>query len=150
VSTPLEPGDDPGVAVLPPRDQRAASRWPWVFLRVTSSFALAGMVVLAALAGGFLSGNYAALAGHARLGEVTAVLIMLQTAACVAVWKRGGGPSWPLRASIGQVLAAIAMFPLGVFRILALHLPVSVALGIGVAFLAVWSWRNSAPGRGTS
>lgn len=124
--------------------------WPWILLRITASLALAGMIGQAALAGGFLSGFYPALEGHARLGEVTAVMVMLQSAACVAVWRRGGGPSWPLRASIGQVVAAVALFPLGVLRIMALHLPVSVALGIGVAFLTVWSWQNSAPGRGTA
>lgn len=139
---------DPEAAVVPLRHQRAASRWPWVLLRITASLALAGMIVLAALAGGFLSGNYAALAGHARLGEVTAVMVMLQTAACVAVWRRGGGPSWPLRASIGQLVAAVALFPLGALRIMALHLPVAVALGIGIAFLTIWSWRNSAPDLG--
>ncbi|PUB24484.1 hypothetical protein C8K30_109236 [Promicromonospora sp. AC04] len=156
MSTRFEPGDDesglsvimkadPEAAVLPPRQGRTASRWPWVLLRITASLALAGMIGQAALAGGFLSGFYPALEGHARLGTATSVMIMLQAVACVAVWKRGGGPSWPLRASIAQVVVAIALWPLGELRILALHLPVAVALGIGVAFVAVWSWRSSAP-----
>lgn len=140
---------DPGAVVLEPRRQRAASTWPWVLLRVTASLALAGMIGQATLAGGFLSGFYPALAGHANLGTATSVVLLLQTGASVAVWKRGGGPSWPLRASIAQVLVALALWPLGESRILALHLPVAVALGIGVAFLAAWSWRTSAPGRGT-
>ena len=135
-------------AVLPPSDKRAASLWPWVLLRITASLALVGMIGQATLAGGFLSGFYPALEGHARLGTATSVMIMLQAVVCIAVWKRGGGPSWPLRASIAQVVVAFALWPLGESRILALHLPVAVALGIGVAFVAVWSWRNSAP-RGT-
>lgn len=135
---------------VPPGDERTGSRWPWVLLRITASLALAGMIGQAALAGGFLSGFYPALEGHARLGTATSVVIMLQAVVCIAVWKRGGGPSWPLRASIAQVVVAFALWPLGESRILALHLPVAVALGIGVAFVAVWSWRNWAPGRGAS
>ena len=146
----LTSNSDPEVAAVPPRDQRPASLWPWVLLRITASLALAGMIGQATLAGGFLSGFYPALEGHARLGTATSVMILLQAGACVAVWKRGGGPSWPLRASIAQVVVALVLWPLGESRILALHLPVAVALGIGVAFVAVWSWRNSAPGRGAS
>lgn len=140
---------DPDEAGVPPSAQRTASFWPWVRLRITASLALVGMIGQATLAGGFLSGFYPALEGHARLGTATSVMIMLQAGASVAVWKRGGGTSWPLRASIAQFVVALVLWPLGESRILALHLPVAVALGIGVAFLAVWSWRHSAPGRGT-
>ena len=139
---------DPGEAGFPPSDPRTVSFWPWVLLRITASLALVGMIGQATLAGGFLSGFYPALEGHARLGTATSVVLLLQVAACVALLKRGGGPSWPLRASIAQVVVALVLWPLGESRILALHLPFAVALGIGVAFLAVWSYRNSAPGRG--
>lgn len=139
---------DPETAVLLTHTRPTASVWPWVLLRITASLALAGMIGQATLAGGFLSGFYPALEGHAHLGTATSVVIMLQAVVCVAVWKRGGGPSWPLRASIAQVVVAFVLWPLGESRILALHLPVAVALGIGVAFVAVWSWRNSAPSRG--
>ena len=138
---------EPDGAVVAPRPVRVAKVWPWVLLRITALLALAGMIGQATLAGGFLSGFYPALEGHALLGTVTSVVLMLQAGACAVVWKRGGGPSWPLWASIAQVVVVSSLWPLGEARILALHLPIAVALAIGVAFVAVWSWRNSAPGR---
>jgi hypothetical protein len=111
-----------------------------VFLRAATTAVAALLIAQAALAGGFLSGNYEALAVHAITGGLTVVALLVQLVAAVLLWRKDRGPSWPARVSLVQVLVAGALIPLGEQRVLTLHVPLAVGLTVGVALLVVWSW----------
>ncbi|MFE7801392.1 hypothetical protein [Nocardia sp. NPDC057440] len=118
-----------------------APAWPLMSLRIVSTAVALLVLVQAALAGDFLSGRYEALAMHSRNGSVVAVAMLGQFVAAVLLWRKGFGPSWPVRTSLIQLAIAGALIPLGENRILAVHVPLAVGLAIGTALLVVWAWR---------
>jgi hypothetical protein len=121
---------------------RAGRRWPLLALRGVTTTVAALVFAQAALAGGFLSGNFDALDAHAGTGGAVAVGLLVQSGLALLVWRRGRGPGWPVVASLIQLLVAGALFPLGEERVLAVHVPLAVALTVGAAFLLAWSWRE--------
>jgi hypothetical protein len=121
---------------------RAGWRWPRLALRGVTTVVVALVLAQAALAGGFLSGNFEALAAHAGIGSLAAAGLLVQSGVAILLWRKGGGPGWPVIASLAQFLVAAALFPLGEERVLALHVPLAVVLTVGVASLMAWSWRG--------
>ncbi|MFG2056092.1 hypothetical protein ACGFI9_18900 [Micromonospora sp. NPDC048930] len=109
----------------------------------TATTAVAALVAAqVVLAGGFLSGNYEALAVHAIVGSLVMIALLTQLIAAILLWRVGRGPSWPARTSAIQLLVGGALIPLGEQRILVAHVPLAVGLAVGVAFMVVWSWRH--------
>lgn len=65
----------------------------------------------------------------------------------MAVWRPGRGPGWPALASLALLLAEILQLGFGYGRVLALHVPLGVAIfGLTVA-LALGAWRLGRPVR---
>jgi hypothetical protein len=116
-------------------------RWPLlVFRGVTTAIAVL-IFAQAALAGGFLSGNFEALAAHAGTGIVLTFALLAQTGVAILMWRKGNGPVGAVGASLAEFLTSGALIPLGEQRVLAVHVPLAVALTVAVAFVVAWSWR---------
>ncbi|WP_181697234.1 hypothetical protein [Nocardia sp. GTS18] len=119
----------------------AHPRWPVAVFRATVTVAAALVFAQAALAGGFLAGHFEALAMHSRNGGLVGVVFLVQVVASVLLWRKGSGPAWPVRTAVIQLLIAAALIPLGEERVLAVHIPLAVALSIGTALQVSWAWR---------
>jgi hypothetical protein len=90
----------------------------------------------AAFAGQFLGGD----GGWVRVHEANAGIIHLtafvQLVLAILVWRPGRGPGWPALASLALLLAEELQMGFGYARILALHVPLGVAIfGLTVAIL---------------
>lgn len=116
-------------------------RWPLPLFRATVTMAAVLVFAQAALAGGFLAGHFEALAMHSRNGGLVALVFGVQLGCAVLLWRKGGGPAWPALAAVIQLSIAGALIPLGAERVLAVHIPLAVALTIGTALLVSWAWR---------
>lgn len=110
-------------------------------LRVTATGHLAGVLVQAALAGLFVTGDVDLLAWHRDNAGYTHALLYLQLVAAVLLWRPGRGPGWPALAGVGLVVLETAQVGLGQARIIAGHFPLGVAIfGLSAVFTA-WTWR---------
>ncbi|WP_229402922.1 hypothetical protein [Micromonospora okii] len=118
----------------------AARSWSWLLFRATATVAALLVLGQAALAGGFLSGHYDALAAHSFTGVLLALTLFAQCVAAVWWWRSSRGPSWPVRESLIQFLITGALALLGEQRILTVHMPLAVGLAVGVALLLVRAW----------
>ncbi|MEV4806321.1 hypothetical protein AB0K18_40535 [Nonomuraea sp. NPDC049421] len=67
-------------------------------LRVTATGHLAGVLVQAALAGLFVTGDVDLLAWHRDNAGYTHALLYAQVVAAVLLWRPGRGPGWPVPA----------------------------------------------------
>lgn len=111
-------------------------------LRVTATGHLAGVLVQAALAGLFVTGDVDLLNWHRDNAGYTHVLLYLQVVAAVLLWRPGRGPGWPALAGAGLVALETAQVGLGQARILAGHFPLGMAVfGLSAVF-TVWTWRT--------
>ncbi|MFF3513273.1 hypothetical protein [Streptomyces sp. NPDC002573] len=100
----------------------------------------------AVLAGSFLSGHYGALDLHALNATATGLTALAQIVAALLLWRPGGGPSWPLLAGIALFGAEAGQIAMGYTRVLAVHVPLGVAI-IACTFLMFgWAWRAAAAG----
>lgn len=127
------------MTTAPPRT--GVSSWPALTFRMVATLAALLVLAQAALAGGFLSGHFSALALHSRNGGVVGAVLLAQALAAVVLWRRGGGPAWPVRTAVVQLVIGAVLIPLGEQRILAVHVPLAVALAIGTALMTAWAWR---------
>ncbi|MGW4498261.1 hypothetical protein ACWENR_06535 [Micromonospora sp. NPDC004336] len=119
----------------------------WLLFRATATVAALLVLGQAALAGGFLSGHYDALAAHALNGGLVALTLLVQAVTALVWWRANRGPSWPVRVTLIQLLITAALIPLGEQRILTVHVPLAVGLTVGVTLALVRAWRP-APGPG--
>jgi hypothetical protein len=78
---------------------------------------------------------------HAR----NAILVILVAAVCAvvaAVYRRRGGPGWPLVFAGCLVLAAVLQMVLGEVRVVGLHLFVGVLFLCAVTTFCSYAWRH--------
>lgn len=103
------------------------------------------MLVQPVLAGIYLSGEVDALATHRdnAIMTVTGVGVIQLVAAIVYVWK-GRGPWWALNATIAVVLLTEVQIAVGFARLVAVHIPLGVAVITAQILLTVWLFRSSA------
>lgn len=105
-------------------------------LRVVVLLHAALILAQAAFAGQFLGGD----AGWVRVHEANAGIIQLtafvQLVLAILVWRPGRGPGWPALASLALLLVEELQLGFGYARMLALHVPLGVAIfGLTVAIL---------------
>jgi hypothetical protein len=129
----------PPLAATP---SQAVPAWPiWLFRSVTAVTAVLtfGQAILA---GQFLSGVYPALLIHRAMGDATAVLFMVCLVSSILLRRFGKCAAWPVAASIGLVVLAVAQAFAGYGHLLALHIPLGVALMILISAITVWAWME--------
>ncbi|MYQ47791.1 hypothetical protein GTW40_22535 [Streptomyces sp. SID4985] len=130
----------------PPADggRPPVRRWTLMLFRtvVTGEAVLA--VGQAVLAGSFLSGHYAALDLHALNATATGLTAVAQAVAALLLWRPGGGPGWPLLASLALFGAEAGQIAMGYGRVLAVHVPLGVAIIACTVLMLVRAWRPTA------
>jgi hypothetical protein len=126
-----------------------APAWPvWLF-RVVVTLEAVLAVNQAVFAGQFIGGDFAAVKSHEVNASVTGLMLLIEVIAALLLWRPGRRPGWPVLAALGLFLLAGAQTGLGYARILALHVPLGVAIiALDLAMLS-WAWRRvSGKGRG--
>jgi hypothetical protein len=98
------------------------------------------VLVQAVTAGQLLSGGSGGLHGTGALFVL--VLELAQLVAAVLMWRPGRGAGWPALAGLGVLLLGFVQSTLGGAGLVAVHVPLGVALfGLSV-WLLVWAWRR--------
>ncbi|WP_433430047.1 hypothetical protein [Nonomuraea sp. CA-141351] len=98
------------------------------------------VLVQAVTAGQLMSGGGAAAHGTGALAVHVLGLAQLVTA--VLLWRPGRGAGWPALVSLAVLLLGFAQSALGGSGVLAVHVPLAMALfGLSV-WLLVWAWRR--------
>ena len=93
-------------------------------------------------AGLFLDGHDAWLDWHAANGMVLLPLLALvQAVLAVLVWRPGHGPGWPAIASVGLLVAVVLQNVIGQAGLLAVHVPLGVAI-VGLVGTLLGRTRN--------
>ena len=82
----------------------------------------------AAFAGQFLAGHAAWLRVHETNAGIIHLVAFVQLVAAILVWRPGRGPGWPALASLTLLLAEEFQLGFGYARLLALHVPLGVAI----------------------
>jgi hypothetical protein len=123
----------------------AASRpaWPLGLFRGVATLYAVATVAQPFLAGLFLSGSFSALKAHEVTGQAVGGLGIVTLLCAVLLWRLRGTSTMAVRMSAGLLVADILQIILGYDRILALHIPLGVALVMGVGRLAIYAWREA-------
>jgi hypothetical protein len=95
----------------------------------------------AVLAGRFLAGDYDMVQLHAVNAIIAVSVGYLNILAAILYWRPGGGPAWPMYATIGLSVAETIQIILGFARVIGLHVPLGVLIIVITTLLAVWAWR---------
>lgn len=96
------------------------------------------------MAGSYLSGNVDAIAVHGAVGSSLIFVGMVQVVvAALAAWP-GGGPWWPVPATLALVVAEVVQVSAGYARTLGLHIPLGVAIVGSTVAMFVWSLTRRA------
>jgi hypothetical protein len=127
--------DRPGaVGVRHPALARAMRVVLWLL-----AVSLLAQVIFAGL---FLDGHDAWRNWHAANGMVLLPLLALvQVVLAVLVWRPGRGPSWPAIASVGLLVAVVLQNVIGQAGLLAVHVPLGVAI-VGLVGTVLGRTRN--------
>src|SRR4051794_32858020 len=93
-------------------------RWPrWLF-RVTSTVAVVMLFDQAVFAGQFLDGEYSALHLHRENATFAGIAVLASGVAAVVLRWPGGGPWWPIVASVGIFGLIAVQITLGFARVI--------------------------------
>jgi hypothetical protein len=118
-------------------ETRPARRWPIVVIRVLAVVVLLQVLIQAALAGGFITGDVGLLGLH----SANAILLVLTSAALlpatILLVRPGHGPWWPIMVSIALWVAIVFQVGLGFARLVGLHMPVGVSI---MGLIAAFTW----------
>ena len=117
------------------------ARLRWAFRTLITLHAVA-VFAQSILAGAFLDGHYAMLALHRQNAIGLILLGYVQILVAIAYWRAGGGPSWPLWASVALSVAETVQFFLGLGRLIGLHVPLGVTIIVCTILLAQWAWGD--------
>lgn len=115
-------------------------------LRGTSALLATLAAVQVLLASSFLSGHYAVLQWHLVTGFSMVVLALLQTVVVFLPGRRSR-PSSVLREGVILPVVLALQGVLGMFRILELHIPIGIAMVVGLTHMAAWAWRTPLPAK---
>jgi hypothetical protein len=120
-------------------------RRPYLAFRTVTGVQVITVLAQAVFAGGFLSGHYAMLDMHKTTASAIAVAALLQVVAGAFLLRAPGRPRWPLYSSIAIFLMIGAQIPLGMARVLILHVSLAVIIISGVALTAWRAWQPAGP-----
>jgi hypothetical protein len=111
--------------------------WAVWTLRLTVLLFAVLVLAQAVLAALFVTGDVGLLEAHGINAGAVATVAFLQVVAAILVWRPGRGAAWPIWASAALFLLVEAQLAFGYGRLLALHIPMGVALFGGATGLLV-------------
>ena len=123
--------------VLPGR--RPGARWPIGVLRAVSVLVLVQVLLQAALAGGFITGQVSLLGLHSANGILLFLTSGLLVVVAVLLVRPGRGPWWPIVFSIVIWWLIALQVGFGFARQVGLHIPVGVAIMSLISGFTWWS-----------
>ncbi|QDQ14230.1 hypothetical protein [Streptomyces spectabilis] len=97
-------------------------------LRTVAALACLETLVQGLLAGMLLNGDVDSIDPHGFNAYVFELLVFLQVVAAVLLWRHNRRLTWPLKATIGILLATFTQTALGLEGSLAAHVALGVAL----------------------
>lgn len=124
--------------VVRPRSGFTASRW---FLRILLSLVALVAGLQPITIGQYLDGRYALLQAHS-IGAAVVEQLGLLLIPIVIWYVLAGGRPWVL-LTILLAVAIEVQAVMGYSRVLAVHIPLGVAVVGGAIGLAIWSWTPS-------
>lgn len=134
---------DPAPPLAKAAPSRPAGPRPWAYW----PFRLIGIALTvlifnqAVYAGQFLAGDFGALAQHRDNANYAGFALLAELVAAVLLRWPGRGPVWPALTCLGMFVVVGLQIGLGYARVLAVHVPLGVALITGTVVLLVWAWR---------
>jgi hypothetical protein len=115
--------------------------WPWWAFRCCLTLAALLLFNQAVFAGQFLAGTFGSLLLHRENATVAGLAVLAAAVAGILVRLAGRGPWWPALGCLGLFGLIALQIALGFARVLAVHVPLGVAI-IGLAImLTVKAWR---------
>ncbi|PWW64434.1 hypothetical protein [Actinokineospora spheciospongiae] len=118
--------------------------WPKWWLKITISVHAVLVFAQAVMAGQYLAGDYGFLEQHSVNAMVIGVVCAGTVGAAYFDRRFNAATVWPLVAAVLLFLADIGQMAAGVWRSMALHVPLGVAVTVAVVFQLVWVWRKPA------
>jgi len=112
--------------------------WPF---RVAISISAVLLFNQAVFAGRFLSGSFGALQTHRDNATYAGISMLVAAVAAVILRWPGGGPLWPLLASLGLFALIGAQIAIGFARVVTLHVPLGVTIIVLVILVTIRAWR---------
>jgi hypothetical protein len=107
--------------------------------RIVAVLHAAMTVAQAVAAGGILQASTVGLIVHQAVGGTLLLVATVQVPLAVLAWRPGRLPAWPIGVSAALVVGEVAQVALGATGVLAVHVPLGVAI-VGTAVpLAVWA-----------
>jgi hypothetical protein len=124
---------------------RPARRWPIALLRTLTTIVLLQVLIQAALAGGFVTGDVNLLGLH----SANAILLILTSTALlpatILLVRPGRGPWWPIVFGVVLWWAIVMQAGLGFARQVGLHIPLGMAIMGLTAALCWWAFAYRTP-----
>ncbi len=111
-------------------------------LRVVTVLTTLSAFTQAVLAGGLVAGRIDALPPHSNNGLILGGATLLLGCVLILVWRPGRGPWWVLLAAAALSFATVVQTGVGFARILAVHVPLGVAVIVAQVLLLAWAWRR--------
>ena len=109
--------------------------------RIVAVLHAAMTVVQAVAAGGILQASTVGLIIHQAVGGTLLLVATVQVPLAVLAWRPGRLRAWPIGVSAALVVAEVAQVALGATGVLAVHVPLGVAIVGTAVTLAVWAVR---------
>jgi hypothetical protein len=123
----------------PPSPGRRPASWPIGVFRGLSFLVLLQVLLQAALAGGFITGQVSLLGLHSANGITLFVTTGLLVVGSILVVRPGRGPWWPIVFTTALWFLIAVQDWFGFARLIGLHIPIGVALMGLISGLAWWS-----------
>lgn len=99
------------------------------------------------LAGQMIGGSDAAVNPHGATGLILILVAIVQTSVAIAMRRKGISPGWLIPTNVGIVFAEAIEAVCGHFRLVTVHVPLSVAIFGGVLRQLFWSVREASAER---
>ncbi|GAA3084007.1 hypothetical protein GCM10010464_55040 [Pseudonocardia yunnanensis] len=133
-------GETKGVLMSQIETARRTGAGARTALQVTAALSTIEILFQGATAGQIFSGNGAAEGIHGAGAIAFHVLSALMTIAAAMLWRATRGSIWPTVISALVFLIGIVQAYLGDTGVLAVHVPLALALTLGTAWVLTWSF----------
>lgn len=113
-----------------------------VVFRVVTVLHAALTISQAIAAGGILQASTLGLVVHQAGAGLLWLVSLAQVPIAAIAWRPGGLPAWPIGVSAGLVVGETAQVAVGATGVLAVHVPLGVAIVVAAVGLAGWALRT--------